>query len=101
MATLATVGPLTISVDASTWGTYESGVYDGCSYEEMDMDHAVTLVGYGTDTDTNSTTGSCATPGAPPGASRATVRFLQSVGRSVGRSVSRSVVQLLLTSFVR
>ena len=53
MATLATVGPLTISVDASTWGTYESGVYDGCSYEEMDMDHAVTLVGYGTDTDTN------------------------------------------------
>jgi cathepsin L len=49
MSALATVGPLTISVDASTWSSYEGGVYDGCSYDDMDMDHAVTLVGYGTD----------------------------------------------------
>jgi len=52
MAALATVGPLAINVDASTWKDYESGVYDGCSYDEMDIDHVVVLVGYGTDEET-------------------------------------------------
>ena len=28
---------------------YESGIYDGCSYDSMDLDHVVVLVGYGTD----------------------------------------------------
>jgi len=42
-------GPLAISVDASTWSTYESGVFDGCNQTAPDIDHAVQLVGYGTD----------------------------------------------------
>jgi cathepsin L len=46
---VATTGPLAISVDASSWGTYESGVYDGCNKTNPDLDHAVQLVGYGTD----------------------------------------------------
>jgi len=46
---LATVGPLAISVDASTWSDYTSGVYNGCNQTNPDLDHAVQLVGFGTD----------------------------------------------------
>jgi len=46
---IATKGPLSISVDASTWSGYESGVFDGCDNQSPDIDHAVQLVGYGTD----------------------------------------------------
>jgi len=46
---IATVGPLAISVDASTWSSYLSGVFDGCNQTNPDIDHAVMLVGYGTD----------------------------------------------------
>ena len=50
MAALATVGPLAINIDASGWADYESGVFDGCSYnDDMDINHVVVLVGYGTD----------------------------------------------------
>ncbi|GMI48872.1 hypothetical protein TrCOL_g7275 [Triparma columacea] len=52
MVALATVGPLAVNVDASNWHNYESGVYDGCEYDAMDIDHVVVLVGYGTDEDT-------------------------------------------------
>jgi len=46
---LANKGPLAISVDASSWAAYESGVFDGCNQTSPDIDHAVQLVGYGTD----------------------------------------------------
>lgn len=46
MNAVATVGPISISVDAA-WGAYESGVYDGCNQANPDIDHAVQLVGYG------------------------------------------------------
>jgi len=46
---VATVGPLSISVDASSWSGYESGVFDGCNNQSPDIDHAVQLVGFGTD----------------------------------------------------
>jgi len=47
---VATLGPIAVSVDASKWHEYETGVFNGCKYEEnMDVNHAVTLVGYGTD----------------------------------------------------
>lgn len=49
MSAVATVGPLAISVDASSWSSYESGVYDGCNATNPDIDHAVQLVGYGSD----------------------------------------------------
>jgi len=42
-------GPLAVSVDASTWSLYESGVFDGCNQTNPDLDHAVQLVGMGTD----------------------------------------------------
>jgi len=46
MKAVATVGPIAVSVDAS-WGLYEEGVFDhGCG---TTIDHAVTLVGYGTE----------------------------------------------------
>lgn len=51
MAVLAKVGPLAVNVDASTWSSYESGVFDSCSYDSLDIDHVVVLVGYGTDED--------------------------------------------------
>jgi len=49
MQAVATVGPIAISVDASSWATYEGGVYNGCNQTNPDLDHAVQLVGYGTD----------------------------------------------------
>lgn len=45
---VATKGPIAITVDASSWGRYESGVYTGCPVN-TDLDHAVQLVGYGSD----------------------------------------------------
>jgi len=50
---LATVGPLAINVDASSWSAYESGVFNGCNQVNPDIDHVVQLVGYGTDTKLN------------------------------------------------
>ena len=47
MQAVATVGPVSISVDAS-WSGYEKGVYKGCG-NHTTIDHAVQLVGYGTD----------------------------------------------------
>jgi len=49
LAAVATVGPIAISVDASSWSAYESGVFDGCNQVNPDIDHAVQLVGYGVD----------------------------------------------------
>lgn len=47
---IATIGPLGISVDASVWHSYEGGVFNGCSYDEnIEINHGVQLVGYGTD----------------------------------------------------
>jgi len=49
MMALAFVGPLAIAVDANEWGSYESGVFNGCNLVNPDIDHGVQLVGYGTD----------------------------------------------------
>jgi cathepsin L len=47
---VATVGPISISVDASQFHDYESGVFSGCDANpNIDINHAVQLVGYGTD----------------------------------------------------
>jgi len=46
---VAEEGPLAVSVDASQWFLYESGVFDGCNQVNPDIDHAVQLVGYGSD----------------------------------------------------
>merc|ERR1711931_242510 len=47
---LANVGPLAVAVDASSWGGYSSGVFSGCSFSDnIGLNHAVQLVGYGTD----------------------------------------------------
>jgi len=49
LSAVATVGPIAVSVDAASWGRYSSGVFDGCNKANPDIDHAVVLVGYGTD----------------------------------------------------
>jgi len=52
MQHLAEVGPLAVSVYASGWGSYQGGIYDGCDYDSnIAMNHAVQLVGYGSDSD--------------------------------------------------
>ena len=45
------LGPLAMTVYVNPgFGSYEHGVFDGCSYEEnISINHGVTLVGYGTD----------------------------------------------------
>ena len=40
------MGPIAISVDASQWQHYETGVFNGCSQSDPEVDHAVQLVGY-------------------------------------------------------
>lgn len=53
-AALVANGPMAISVDASEWSEYESGVYSGCNYaNNISMDHAVQLIGYGHDDSLN------------------------------------------------
>jgi len=51
MNAIATIGPIAVNVDASNWHSYESGVFFGCPQEDVDINHVVTLVGYGTDSD--------------------------------------------------
>lgn len=47
---IANVGPLAVAVDASLWGGYSGGVFDSCNYSEnIGLNHAVQMVGYGTD----------------------------------------------------
>jgi cathepsin L len=49
MNAIATVGPIAVSVDAN-WGSYAGGVFAGCDpTKNVDIDHAVVLVGYGVD----------------------------------------------------
>jgi cathepsin L len=47
MNAIATVGPISISVDASAWHGYSSGIFNGCNQQNPDINHAVVLVGYG------------------------------------------------------
>ncbi|RNF12587.1 cysteine protease [Trypanosoma conorhini] len=44
-------GPLAVSVDASQWGLYAGGVFDGCGVgnANITINHAVQLVGFGKD----------------------------------------------------
>uniref|UniRef100_A0A0G4F3B8 Peptidase C1A papain C-terminal domain-containing protein n=1 Tax=Chromera velia CCMP2878 TaxID=1169474 RepID=A0A0G4F3B8_9ALVE len=51
MMHLAFKGPLAVSVAASSWRMYQTGVFDGCPSldDNIVINHAVTLVGYGTD----------------------------------------------------
>jgi len=42
-------GPVGITIDASAWSSYESGVFDGCNQTNPDLDHGVQMVGYGVD----------------------------------------------------
>merc|ERR1712115_646409 len=50
MTHLAEVGPLAMGVYASSWGSYSGGVFTGCSFDaNIALNHAVQLVGYGTD----------------------------------------------------
>jgi cathepsin L len=59
MNAVATKGPVAINVDASTWHSYEGGVFQGCSSAggNSDINHVVTLAGYGTDMAANNGTG--------------------------------------------
>ena len=49
MQHLATTGPLAVNVAASPWHDYEEGIFDGCSYDDVDINHVVQLVGYGSE----------------------------------------------------
>jgi len=46
---VANIGPMAVNVDASEWSSYESGVFTGCPQTDVDINHVVQLVGYGTD----------------------------------------------------
>lgn len=43
------VQPISISIDATSWNYYSSGVFNECSDSPYAADHAVTLTGYDAD----------------------------------------------------
>jgi len=51
MVAVATIGPIAVTVAANSWGLYSSGVFMGCPKPgaDVDLNHGVQLVGYGTD----------------------------------------------------
>jgi len=50
MAALVEHGPLGIVVNALRYGTYYGGIFNSCHYDRnIDLNHLVVLVGYGTD----------------------------------------------------
>jgi cathepsin L len=49
MNAVASIGPIAINVDASTWHAYEGGIFAGCNQASPDVNHVVVLVGYGED----------------------------------------------------
>mmetsp|Transcript_18348 Transcript_18348/g.13348 ORF Transcript_18348/g.13348 Transcript_18348/m.13348 type:complete len:374 (-) Transcript_18348:171-1292(-) len=49
MNAIAQVGPVAVSVDASTWSGYKGGIFNGCNQKNPDINHAVVLMGYGED----------------------------------------------------
>jgi len=48
---LAERGPVVVAAAANTWGTYESGIFNGCAKDSV-VNHAVTAIGYGEDNGT-------------------------------------------------
>ena len=55
MNAIAKTGPVAVSVAASPWKSYESGIFQmdgGFTEDNLDVNHAVVLVGYGTDDET-------------------------------------------------
>jgi hypothetical protein len=44
MNAMATIGPLAINVDASTWHAYESGIFNGCNQVSFTCDGSVSRV---------------------------------------------------------
>jgi cathepsin L len=47
MNAIATIGPIAVSVDASSWHAYKGGIFAGCNQASPDINHVVVLVGYG------------------------------------------------------
>jgi cathepsin L len=52
---VASLCPIAVSVDASNWSLYKSGIYNGCNQVNPDIDHAVVLTGYGVDASSGNT----------------------------------------------
>lgn len=52
MRALVERGPVAVSVAATEWNSYESGIFDGCGKDAV-IDHAVTMMAYGKDPTTS------------------------------------------------
>jgi len=52
MRALVERGPVAVSVAATEWNSYESGIFDGCGKDAV-IDHAVTMMAYGKDASSN------------------------------------------------
>lgn len=58
LSAIATQGPAVVSADASNWMNYGSGVFTNCDKDAV-INHAILMMGYGKDEDTEDTKGLC------------------------------------------
>ena len=49
---VATIGPISVGVDATNWGPYSTGIFVDPSCNVARINHAVLVVGYGTEAST-------------------------------------------------
>jgi cathepsin L len=56
---VATIGPVVVNVATTGWHLYESGIFDDSQFisSDRDIDHVVVVEGYGTEVNTDATTG--------------------------------------------
>jgi len=52
MEAIASKGPIAVSVDASAWWMYASGIFDSCNKTAPNVNHAVVGIGYGIENNT-------------------------------------------------
>ncbi|EAR95854.1 papain family cysteine protease (macronuclear) [Tetrahymena thermophila SB210] len=38
--------PVSVRIDASSWGNYDSGIFNGCNQSQISLNHAVLAIGY-------------------------------------------------------
>ena len=86
--TLATKGPLAVSVATDGWHDYAGGVFDGGNHTNPVLDHLVQLIGYGTDENTGQDYWLIRNSWTPLWGMNGTIRLLREASPSCGMDLN-------------